>query len=149
MTSSSNNNWYDRLIDHLKSKPDPDPARPDMFRKVTDKLGQESSGLTPLDIVELPVQQKEIMLLMLRDHRAATEGISVEELRNRLKNTDQLENTLAELTQNSWLLLMGEAPHHLYKVHLRAKRRSGSNRDMWSMLAERLATTPPDSDEAK
>src|SRR5262245_1854430 len=146
--TSSNNNWYDRLIDYLKAKPDPDPARPDMFRKVTDKLGQESSGLTPLDIAELHVQQKEIMLLMLRDHAADTEGISVEELRKRLKNTDQLENTLAELTRNNWLLLMGEAPHLLYKVHLRAKRRTGSNRDMWSMLAERLATRP-DSDESK
>ncbi|MBI5931583.1 MAG: hypothetical protein HY862_19905 [Chloroflexi bacterium] len=143
---SSSSNWYDRLMEHLKTKPSEQPPQQDVFRKVTDKLTQDPSGLTPLDIVDLPSHQKEVMLLMMRDHAAATQGISMEDLRKRLSNPAHLENTLVELTQNDWLLMMGEAPNFLYKVHLKAKRGSG-NKDMWSVLAERLAkrdSKPPE-----
>ncbi|MBZ0318710.1 MAG: hypothetical protein K8L91_20010 [Anaerolineae bacterium] len=143
---SSSSNWYDRLMEHLKSKPSDQTPQQDVFRKVTDKLSQDPTGLTPLDIVDLPAHQKEVMLLMMRDHEAATAGISIEELRRRLNNPPHLETTLAELTGNNWLLMMGEAPNFLYKVHLKAKRGS-SSKDMWSVLVERLAkrdSKPPE-----
>ncbi len=134
-------------MEHLKSKPTEQTPQQDVFRKVTDKLTQDPSGLTPLDIVDLPVHQKEVMLFMMRDHDAAMAGISLEDLRKRLNNPSHLETTLTELTQNDWLLMMGEAPNFLYKVHLKAKRGSG-NKDMWAVLAERLAkrdSNPPEN----
>lgn len=134
-------------MEHLKSKPSGDAPQQDVFRKVTDKLVQDPAGLTALDIADLPAHQKEVMLLMMRDHEAATQGISLLVLRQRLNNPSDLDATLAELTQNNWLLLMGEPPNLLYKVHLKAKRGS-SSQDMWSVLAERLAkrdSKPPDN----
>jgi hypothetical protein len=50
-----------------------------------------------------------------------------------------VEGTLAELSKRRWVILMGEAPNVFYRVNLRAKRGSGEEFGLWSILNDRVS----------
>jgi len=113
---------YDRLMDQLGKEDDNQPA-----------------GLTPLDIADLPDGQRQVMFALLRDSRSAGDGVSADALREKLPQVEGLAAVLDELTRNSWLIRLGEAPNVRYKVNLRRKRGSSLGGGLWSSLSNRLA----------
>jgi hypothetical protein len=123
---------YDRLSDQLDDDDNGQPA-----------------GLTPLDIAELPDQQRQVMFALLRDSRAAAGGVTREALYERFGDFDDLDGVLNELTQNSWLIRQGEAATIRYKVNLRRKRGSTLGGGIWSTLSSRLTDEDKSSDRDK
>jgi hypothetical protein len=94
---------------------------------------ESRSGITPLDIAGLPEDQKRVMFSILRDKDAAKDGLTVEQLQNKLGTTEDLSDTLAQLAQDEWLLTSGTPPAARYKLNLRRKKgRLSSN--IWAAL---------------
>lgn len=113
-----------------------------LYDRLTNKLGDEepSGGLTPLDIADLPTPQRKVMFSLLRDTKAATEGISKEQINKKLEDPLELDNTLADLVKSGWLIETGEHPHVRYKVNIRRKRISSLGFGIWSSLSERITS---------
>jgi hypothetical protein len=97
------------------------------------------SGLTPLDIADLPMPQRQVMLILLRDPWASTEGITLKALQERIEDAEALADILADLTKNGWLVQYGEPPGVRYKVNLRRKRGGSLEGNLWASLADHLA----------
>lgn len=112
---------YDRLQDHLKD--------------------DQPTGLSPLDLTELPDAQRKVMFFMLREARTATGEVERTTLETHFKGreVDDLGATLDALTQVGWLIVLGEAPSIRYRVNFRHKRSSQLSVNLWSTLNDRLA----------
>jgi hypothetical protein len=122
-----------------------------LYDRLMDQLGDEDNdqpaGLTPLDIAELPEEQRHVMFSLLRDTRASSSGMSVEALRDRLGEVEGLDGILHELTQSNWLIRLGEAPNVRYKVNIRRKRGSTLGGNIWASLSSRLADEDSSQDQ--
>ncbi len=104
-----------------------------------DGAGQDGAGLSPLDLAELPGDQKMIMLALLRDSASAFDGVSGEALRAKVDGkVQQFDPTIDLLAQQGWLIVMGEAPQERYRLNFRAKRGSRSAFNLWTILTDRL-----------
>ena len=124
-----------------------------IYDQLRDQLGDDDdrpSGMTTLDIADLPAAQRRVMFTLLRDSEAAVEGITLVDLAARLADTarpegaPELAETLDDLTQQGWLILRGEPPRARYKVNLRRRERSGGRGlNVWALLTDRLT---PDED---
>ena len=114
-----------------------------LYDRLNDQLGKDDdnqpAGLTPLDIADLPDGQRQVMFALLRDSRSSGDGVSADVLREKLPQVEGLAAVLDELTRNSWLIRLGEAPNVRYKVNLRRKRGSSLGGGIWSSLSNRLA----------
>lgn len=112
---------YDRLLDQIGGDDDDQPA-----------------GLTPLDISDLPEDQRQIMFWMLRHPKASAGGVTPDTIREHFDDVENLNDLLDDLTRNNWLIRMGEAPAEHYKVNLRRKRPSKLSANMWASLSDKL-----------
>lgn len=113
---------------------------PGLYDRLQNQLDDEdddkSSGITPLDIADLPEHQRRVMLTLLRDPRSTSDGTSEETLIRKFGETDELFGTLNELLSEGWLIMRGEPPQVRYKINLRRKR--GSSGSMWTALSDYL-----------
>lgn len=112
-----------------------------LFERLNAKLGKdEPTGITPLDITDLPTDQKQVMLSLLRDQGGAIDGVSLDSLSAKFAGKlNNLDATLHELAHRGWLIVLGEAPNQRYRVNLRAKRGSGGSFGLWSVLSDRIS----------
>jgi hypothetical protein len=121
-----------------------------LYDRLMDQLGDDDSdqpaGLTPLDIADLPEPQRQVMFALLRDSRASASGVTLDVLRAKFSEFEDLDSILDELTQNNWLIRQGEAATIRYKVNLRRKRGSTLSGNIWSSLSSRLADEEKSSD---
>jgi hypothetical protein len=119
---------------------------PGLFDRLKAELGDdEPSGVTPLEISELPDSQRRIMLWMLRDRSASTEGVDLVTLKTRLSNLpDDYAAVMETLAHDGWLITMGETPNLRYKVNLRRKRGSTMGFGLWSIISDRINPESPD-----
>jgi hypothetical protein len=97
----------------------------------------QSHGITPMDIVDLPDAQRQVMKLLLRDRTASTEGIGLDDFREKLPGLDDLPAVIDKLAAAGWLIVLGEPPTARYKINLRKKRGTLTS-DLWSSLAGHL-----------
>ena len=113
---------------------------PGIFDNLSARLQDEgSSGLSPVDLAELPDAQKQIMLAMLRDPASAFEGVPRDSLIEKLQGKiDQIDETLTQLVRLHWLIVLGESPRLRYRLNFRAKRGSTSSLNLWNILTDRL-----------
>ncbi len=121
-----------------------------IYDQLRDQLGDDDdrpSGMTTLDIADLPAAQRRVMFAVLRDSQAAVEGITSADLAARLDDPSDLAETLDALTRQGWLILRGEAPRQRYKVNLRRRGRSGGQGlNVWALLTDRLDPDANDDD---
>jgi hypothetical protein len=68
-------------------------------------------------------------------------------LQEKLGEVEGLGGILDELTQNNWLIRMGEAPNIRYKVNIRRKRGSTLKGNIWASLSSRLADEDQSQDQ--
>ena len=108
-------------------------------RQITDK--QKDGGITALDLADLSPALRRIMRLMLRQLQmsypqlcAAVDNMAEAE---RLSRAD-LDNTLDTLTEQAWLIRLGEGAKAIYKVNLRPKSGSTLASGIWSSLDDKL-----------
>ncbi len=105
----------------------------------------DPGGITPLDIADLPTDQRQVMLSLLREQAGMTEGVSVEFLNTKFAGKiSDINAVLAELVRDGWLIVLGEAPNLHYRVNLRAKRGSNASFGLWSVLSDRVSKDRPD-----
>jgi hypothetical protein len=113
---------------------------PGLFDRLQAKLGDdEQNGVTPLEIAGLPDPQRRILLWLLRDRAASTQGATAETVQTKMNNPpENCGSILAKLAQEGWVIVMGEAPAQRYKVNLRRKRGSTLGFGLWSIVSDRL-----------
>ncbi|MBE2181950.1 MAG: hypothetical protein IAE89_00870 [Anaerolineae bacterium] len=118
---------------------------PGLFDQLSAHLeSDDSSGITPLDIADLPSDQRHIMLALLREQTGSGEGVAVEVLNVKFAGKiADIDAILTELVHNGWLIALGEAPRLRYRVNLRAKRGSDASFGLWSVLSDRLPKDKP------
>lgn len=114
---------------------------PGLYDHLSGKMGDdEPAGITPLDITDLPTDQKQVMLSLLRDQAGMSDGVTEDALRAKLSaKIDNLEKTVSDLSRLGWLIVSGEEPNQRYRVNLRAKRASNSVFGLWSILSDRVS----------
>lgn len=117
---------------------------PGLFDRLQQELGDdEPSGISPLDIADLPEEQKRILLWMLRDRSAASEGVTAEMVQSKLDNAPADCSTILNgLARSGWVIALGEPPNARYKVNLKRKRGTTTGFGLWSVLSERIQDSP-------
>ena len=103
-----------------------------------DDNNEQGANLTPLDIADLPTPQRKVMFSLLRDNKAATEGVTFARLSEKLEAPPNLVDTVAELLRSGWLIEIGEGESLRYKVNIRRKRSSTLGFGIWSSLSDRI-----------
>jgi hypothetical protein len=115
-------------------------------KEIQDK--QQEGGITPLDLVSLPPALRKIMKLMLRelqmDYPRLCEAMDAMPAEERLAR-DDLDDALSTLTQQFWLIRIGEGEKAIYKVNLRRRDGSTLAAGIWSSLDAKLKGKPKDT----
>jgi hypothetical protein len=113
---------------------------PDLFDHLSARIqSDDSKGISPVDLADLPIEQRQMMLTLLRDSASAFEGVQLQNLREKLEGKDEhFDETLALLVRNQWLIVLGEEPSLRYRLNFRAKRGSSSDFNLWMVLTDRL-----------
>ncbi|NJN78984.1 MAG: hypothetical protein HC797_00045 [Anaerolineales bacterium] len=112
------------------------------------KVKQQQDGITALDLVDLPPALRKIMRLMLRELQMSYPRLreAMESMPEKERLTpDQLDSALSNLTQQFWLIQIGEDEKAIYKVNLRRKTGSTLASGIWSNLDAKLKGKPKDS----
>ena len=104
-------------------------------KEIKDK--QKDGGMSPLDLVKLPPSLRKIMRLMLRElqmgYPRMCEVMDAMPEKDRLTR-DELDLALSNLTNDFWLIRIGEKEKAIYKVNLRRKEGSTLAAGIWSSL---------------
>lgn len=115
-------------------------------KEIEDK--QQEGGITPLDLAELPPALRKIMRLMLRElqlnYPRLCEVMDAMPEKDRLTR-QELDEALATLTRQFWLIRIGEGAKAIYKVNLRRKSGSTLAGGIWSSLETKLKDNPNDT----
>ena len=115
-------------------------------KEIKDK--QKDGGMSPLDLVKLPPSLRKIMRLMLRElqmgYPRMCEVMDAMPEKDRLTR-DELDSALSNLTNDFWLIRIGEKEKAIYKVNLRRKEGSTLAAGIWSSLDSKLKRKPPES----
>jgi hypothetical protein len=119
----------------------------DRLNKEIENKKQEG-GITPLDLADLPSALRRIMRLMLRElqltYPALCEAVDAMPEKERFTRED-LQEALSTLTEQSWLIRIGEGEKAIYKVNLRRKEGSTLAAGIWSALDAKLKNEPRDT----
>lgn len=116
---------------------------PGVFDRLQNKIEdkQKEGGITALDLADLPPALRKIMRLMLRQLQMSYPQLceAMDKLSEveRLSRAD-LDKALDSLSQQAWLLRVGEGEKAIYKVNLRPKSGSTLATGIWSSLDDKL-----------
>ncbi|MBW4435615.1 MAG: hypothetical protein KME04_00665 [Pleurocapsa minor GSE-CHR-MK-17-07R] len=113
---------------------------PSLFDHINRELNDDDSkGITPLELAELPADQRQIMLAMLRDQAGQQDGVARAFLIDKwVGRVADVDGTLNQLVHMGLLIMMGETPNERYRVNLRHKRGSNAGFGLWSVLSDRV-----------
>lgn len=108
-------------------------------KQIDDK--RKEGGISVLDLADLPPTLRKIMRLMLRQTK-----MNYAQLRETIEHLPEgeqltranLDEALKKLSEQAWLIQIGEGERAVYKVNLR--RRAGSNlsETIWQNLDSKL-----------
>jgi hypothetical protein len=120
---------------------------PSLYDHLNSELSDdEPTGITPLEIADLPPDQRSIMLALLRDQTATANGVPDAALRSRLKvKVANFDEALHVLGREGWIVISGEAPNLFYRVNFRPKRSNNSGFGLWSVLSDRVSPDKPNA----
>jgi hypothetical protein len=112
-------------------------------KQIDDK--RKEGGITILDLADLPPALRKIMRLMLRQLQMnypqlcnAMDQMPEDERLTRAN----LDEALKKLTEQAWLIQIGEGERAIYKVNLRRKAGSQLGEDIWQNLDAKLKGSP-------
>jgi len=110
----------------------------DRLQKELDGRQEEAKdGISVLDIVDLPTSLRKIMRFVLRKTKLA---YTYSEIAAEMKGFDrqELDQTLAALVKQDWLIRFGEDENATYKVNLSRKRGSALGANFWSAIDKKI-----------
>jgi hypothetical protein len=112
-------------------------------KRIDDKRPQ--GGISVLDLADLSPALRKIMKLMLRqvrmDYAQLCEAVEQMPEEERLSRA-QLDDALANLSEQAWLIQIGEGERAIYKVNLRRKAGSKLGESLWQNLDAKLKENP-------
>ncbi|MFM8427068.1 MAG: hypothetical protein ACKOBL_18040 [Chloroflexota bacterium] len=120
---------------------------PGLFDRLDKEIkdSQKDGGISPLDIAKLPPSLRKIMRVMLRELQLSyprmyevMDGMPEQDRLTRA----ELDEALKTLTEQFWLVRIGEKEKAIYKVNLRRKAGSTLMAGIWSSLDEKLKGNP-------
>lgn len=120
---------------------------PGLFDRLDKEIkdSQKDGGITPLDLVKLPPSLRKIMRLMLRELQMSyprmCEVMDAMPEQDRLTRAE-LDEALSTLTEQFWLIRIGEKEKAIYKVNLRRKAGSTLAAGIWSSIDEKIKKPP-------
>jgi hypothetical protein len=118
-----------------------------IFDKLHGDIGgdEDDGGLSILDLADLPPAQLTLMRMMLREvempEDELREAVSAWPEDQRM-NEEELTETLDALSNNQWLIRMGEE-NITYKANLRRKRGSEVAKSIWGNLNAKITQSAP------
>lgn len=108
-------------------------------KEIKDKQGE--GGITALDLANLPPALRKIMRLMLRElelsYPKLTAAVASLPEAEQLP-AKELDKALDVLTQQAWLIRIGQGEKAIYKVNLRKKAGSNLAGGIWNTLDSKL-----------
>ncbi len=114
-----------------------------LFHRMNEQIGDgKQEGVTTLEIMELPRAQQQILLFLMRNHQAALDGLTFEELQLKFADLPNLPDVIDTLSKHGWLIALGDDPTRHYKINLKRKR--GSSLPIWANVLDRLSNEPSD-----
>jgi predicted transcriptional regulator len=112
----------------------------DRLQKRIDEVRKEG-GISVLDLASLPPALRKLMRLMLRQTKmhysqllAAIDQFPEGEALTR----PSLDEALSRLTDQGWLIRIGDGEHAIYKVNLRRRAGSKLSTSIWQDLDSKL-----------
>lgn len=123
---------------------------PGVFDRLNSAIEKKKKleGVSALDLIELPLSLRRVMRLLLRELKMSYPRLCevVDELPEGQPLTrEELEHALDELTEQNWLIRIGQGEKAIYRVNLRAKRKSKLDESIWSTLEARGVWSALDS----
>lgn len=106
------------------------------------QVQRRESGISPLELAELPPRLKKVMRMLIREMEMSFPDLSqaVEEMGAADRLTPaELNDSLEELTRQNWLKRDYDRGIPIYRVNLRRKAGSSLPPGIWTSLNERLA----------
>ncbi|MBN2145782.1 MAG: hypothetical protein JW726_00280 [Anaerolineales bacterium] len=114
-------------------------------------IQKREHGISPLEIADLPQNLRKIMRLMLRevaikytDLRKAVEAMPVAQQ----LSPAELDQALATLVEQNWLVRSGEGDMLTYRVNLRRKSGSSLDKDIWASLENKITPASSSTEDA-
>jgi len=108
-------------------------------KQIDDK--RKEGGITVLDLADLPPALRKIMRLMLRQVQMSYPQL-LEAIRHMPEDERisqaSLDEALDKLSEQAWLIRIGEGERAIYKVNLRRKAGSKLGESIWQNLDARL-----------
>jgi hypothetical protein len=108
-------------------------------KQIDDK--RKSGGITVLDLADLPPALRKIMKLMLRKLQLNYPQLcqAMDEMPEDERLTyAELNEALRKLSEQAWLIQIGEGERAIYKVNLRRKAGSALGESIWKNLDAKL-----------
>lgn len=112
-------------------------------RKIEDN--KQGTGITALDLAELPPALRKIMRMMLRElelnYPQLLEAMKAMSREKRMSRTD-LNSALNTLTAQQWLIRVGEGEQAIYKINLKRRSASSLPTGVWTAMDAKLKDRP-------
>lgn len=123
---------------------------PGVFDRLNSAIEKKKKleGVSALDLIELPLALRRVMRLLLRELKMSYPRLCevVDALpEGQPLSREELEHALDELTEQNWLIRIGQGEKAIYRVNLRAKRKSKLDESIWSTLEARGVWSALDS----
>jgi hypothetical protein len=113
-------------------------------------IQKRENGISALELIDLPPNLRRIMKMMLREvvmkYTHLLKAVSDLPPANRM-GQKELDQALATLVEQKWLVANGEGEFLSYRVNLRRKAGSSLSQDIWASLNDRIGKTPKPHNE--
>lgn len=115
----------------------------DMFDRLQGEMEKRNrdSGISPMDLLDLPEHKRLLMRKMLRSRSMRKDEITafVETWNEEKRLTQkQLDAALTDLSDQGWLIPIGEGDAKGFRVNLRRKKGSQLNNSIWGAIDSKL-----------
>ncbi|GAB4544642.1 MAG: hypothetical protein Fur002_18040 [Anaerolineales bacterium] len=116
---------------------------PGVFDNLSKQIEEKNKegGIRPLDLAGLPPTLRKMMRVMLRELQASYPRLCeiIDSMPEAERMTRaELDLTLNQLVEDTWLLRIGEGEKAIYKANMRRKEGSKLAAGVWSALDSRL-----------
>jgi hypothetical protein len=110
----------------------------------------KDSGITPLDLADLPPILRKMMRVILREVEMTRDDL-IDSIKSLLEGDqiedEDLDKSLEALVKQSWLIVLGEGERLRYRVNLRRKKTLDLDSSIWNALESKVEPKPPKEED--
>jgi hypothetical protein len=107
------------------------------FDAADDNSPSDESGISALDLAELPADHRKIMLALLREQGKHGEGASLSHLRQALAHeVANFDTVIEEMVRDNWITVSSDGAQASCRVLFRQRRSKDTAYSLWSVLSD-------------